>query len=285
MEDRTIPDIILEHNMHTVRQDLLNLVEYDEANFQQVYANSQGKVRPILGRRGSAPEPQVSYSRKMSADSVFSDGLLFSKTTLAPDRPSYFDEVRLTSHSKCHGQKFSQMEPSNPEKKLNFGAINVFPKSRAQPKEKNLPQKLKVLEDSLLNFVNLSKSLNALQPMKFAVIHTDAGPFNGLNEYFDYLINLAIKEEYWISTITSTLNLTDTFKDGFFYLSHELYESIVEAGKFTKKPFRFEDMHELNDSIDALIYWIRVFYTFVWLMMRHSENVGQVQERNLFIGV
>lgn len=55
------------------------------------------------------------------------------------------------------------------------------------------------MEESLLNFVNLSRSLSSLYPLEFYPVDKDIEVNNELGEDLFYLIKLAINEIYWVS--------------------------------------------------------------------------------------
>ncbi|XP_055676937.1 uncharacterized protein LOC129786129 [Lutzomyia longipalpis] len=312
----SIPDIILEHNIQNVGYNLLQIIDGDDREVPQsspevywpqkpvetpqiypfpnayygtYYPNVQNTVRPILGRRSSLPEPPT-YPRKMSADSVLSDGLLFSKTTLLPERSSYFEEVR-PRNCKGFAKKFQRRGSLNStylnlnsEKEMSLTAHNIFPKVCPPPLPKDLLQVLKILEDNLMHFVTLSRSLNNHQPTLFPIVEKDAGLINGLGKYYGYLVTLAIREKNWVSLMAPALNLRDKFLDSFTYLCQELHGAIAKAQVFTENSGEFEESQENREAAEELNYWIREIFTFTWLMLRINSYPCQVQERNLFIG-
>ncbi|GAB0088218.1 hypothetical protein DMENIID0001_026110 [Sergentomyia squamirostris] len=283
-----MPDLVLQQNIQSVKQNLVNMMDNDEQNFYQAYSNAQNRIRPILGRRSSEPV-NPSYVRKTSIDSVCSDGLLLAKTTLLPtQRSSYFEEVRPRDVNKRFERKVfrrNSFQTDFSKSKRSLQDVNIYPKTCPAIMKKDLPQTLKILEDNLLYFLTLSGSLNANNSMVFTVIEKDTSVISGLNEYFLYLIKFAFSVETWISSIAHTLKLDDKFLDAYHTLKIELHNAILQAQKFVETIIQLEESEDLNESIEELTHCIRANYTFIWLTLRLSGYLCQVQERNLFIGV
>uniref|UniRef100_A0A1B0EYN8 Uncharacterized protein n=1 Tax=Lutzomyia longipalpis TaxID=7200 RepID=A0A1B0EYN8_LUTLO len=311
----SIPDIILEHNIQNVGYNLLQIIDGDDREVPQsspevywpqkpvetpqiypfpnayygtYYPNVQNTVRPILGRRSSLPEPPT-YPRKMSADSVLSDGLLFSKTTLLPERSSYFEEVR-PRNCKGFAKKFQRRGSLNStylnlnsEKEMSLTAHNIFPKMPSPIAEgpsaspENPGGQSHAFRDTLTKLK---------QPPANIVSHRGKGcrTHQWTWEILWLSGDIGHQREKLGFPNGSCSQSQDKFLDSFTYLCQELHGAIAKAQVFTENSGEFEESQENREAAEELNYWIREIFTFTWLMLRINSYPCQVQERNLFIG-